>query len=52
MLDIFSGITKLLENGVAMTDLKPANTLYDPILKKGLIIDLGGCIKKKNKLAL
>ena len=35
-----------------MTDLKPANTLYDPINKKGLIIDLGGCVKKQSKKAL
>ena len=29
-----------------MTDLKPVNTLYDPVLKKGMLIDLGGCVKK------
>ena len=29
-----------------MTDLKPGNTLYDPDTRKGVIIDLGGCIKK------
>jgi hypothetical protein len=27
-----------------MTDFKPANTLYDPIKRKGVLIDLGGVI--------
>ena len=28
-----------------MTDLKPDNTLYDPIKRKSHIIDLGGAVK-------
>ena len=39
----------LVENGIAMTDLKRANTLYDPIRREGKLIDLGGVIKVKNK---
>jgi hypothetical protein len=35
-------VLNLLEKGYAMTDLKPANTLYDPITRKGMLIDLGG----------
>ncbi len=27
-----------------MSDLKLANTLYDPIKRKGVLIDLGGVI--------
>ena len=42
----------LVENGIAMTDLKRANTLYDPIRREGKLIDLGGVIKVKNKLEL
>ena len=32
-----------------MTDLKPGNTLYDKIKKKGQLIDLGGAFISKNK---
>ncbi len=45
MIDIFTGILKLIENGIAMTDLKAANTIYDSELNKGLLIDLGGYVK-------
>ena len=42
LIDILKGIEKLLDAGVAMTDLKPANTLYDPDIRKRSLIDLGG----------
>ena len=42
LIDILKGIEKLLEAGIAMTDLKPANTLYDLEIRKGSLIDLGG----------
>jgi hypothetical protein len=32
----------LLKKGIAMTDLKPGNTLFDIKKKKGKLIDLGG----------
>ena len=32
-----------------MTDLKPGNTLYDPDIRKGSLIDLGGVQKAKDK---
>ena len=32
-----------------MTDLKPENTLYDPEIKKGSLIDLGGVQKAKDE---
>ena len=42
LIDIFKGIDRLLTEGIAMTDLKPGNTLYDPDIRKGSLIDLGG----------
>ena len=35
-----------------MTDLKLANTLYDPINRRGMLIDLAGVVIKKDKKAL
>ena len=32
----------LIKRGYAMTDLKPANTLFDPKKKQGKLIDLAG----------
>ena len=49
LLDIFKGIEILLNEGIAMTDLKPGNTLYDPDIRKGSLIDLGGVQKAKDK---
>ena len=49
LLDIFKGIAKLLDAGIAMTDLKPGNTLYDPETRRGSLIDLGGVQKAKDK---
>ena len=42
LLDVFKGVETLLSLGIAMTDLKPENTLYDPETRKGSLIDLGG----------
>ena len=49
LIDIFNGISKLLDLGIAMTDLKPGNTLYDPEKRIGSLISLGGAQKTKNK---
>ena len=45
ILDVLKHNQTLLNNNIAMTDLKPANTLYDKGLRKAKIIDLGGCVK-------
>ena len=45
LLDVFKGNLSLLSMKVAMTDLKPDNTLYDTDLRKATIIDLGGTVK-------
>ena len=49
LMDIFEGIRSLLERNVAMTDLKPDNTLYDKDLRKAVIIDLGGTVKVESQ---
>ena len=41
---MLTGISKLLEEGIVMTDLKPGNTLFDKVNKKGKLIDLGGAL--------
>lgn len=45
LLNVFKGVQHLLDNKMAMTDLKPENTLYDVDSRKAVIIDLGG-VKK------
>ena len=45
LLDVFKANLSLLSVKVAMTDLKPDNTLYDTDLRKATIIDLGGTVK-------
>ena len=45
LLDVFRSMRDLLKNNVAMTDLKPDNTLYDTSLRRATIIDLGGTVK-------
>jgi len=52
LLDVFEGIQALLSRGICMTDLKLANTLYDPINRRGMLIDLAGVVIKKDKKAL
>jgi serine/threonine protein kinase len=42
---VFSAILELLDQGVVMTDLKPANTLFDVDNRTVKIIDTGGIIK-------
>ncbi len=39
----------LLKNNIIMTDLKPGNSLYNKINKKGQLIDLGGVYRGKNE---
>lgn len=46
--DIFERIQKLLNMGICMTDLKLANTLYNSESRRGILIDLGGVVKKPN----
>ncbi|WP_375330738.1 NACHT and WD40 repeat domain-containing protein [Candidatus Tisiphia endosymbiont of Oplodontha viridula] len=45
LLDVFDKTQKLLEQNVAMTDLKSDNTLYNTDTRKATIIDLGGIVK-------
>ncbi|WP_342267925.1 pentapeptide repeat-containing protein [Candidatus Tisiphia endosymbiont of Empis tessellata] len=45
LLDVFQKTRDLLGQNVAMTDLKPDNTLYDTDTRKATIIDLGGIVK-------
>ena len=47
-MDIFSVILELLNDGKAMTDLKPQNTLYDPKEMSGKLIDLAGMVNRKD----
>ena len=49
LIDIFKGVARLLFAGIAMTDLKPGNTLYDIETRKGSLIDLGGVQKAKDE---
>ena len=42
----------LAEDGIAMTDFKPGNTLYDTKTRRAQLIDLGGVQKAKNKSEL
>ena len=51
-LDIFKGIDKLLDAGLAMTDLKPENTLFDHNTGRGYLIDFGGIVNKGSLQAL
>ena len=52
LIDIFKGVDSLLIAGIAMTDLKSGNTLYDPDIRKGSLIDLGGVQKAKDEFEL
>ena len=45
--DIFSAVDNLMEKGIAMTDLKPQNTLYDKENRVGKLIDLAGVLRKR-----
>ena len=49
LLDVFRANMSLLSMKVAMTDLKPDNTLYDTDLRKATIIDLGGTVKVESE---
>lgn len=48
-VDIFKSISKLLSMGICMTDLKPANTLYNSRKSRGSLIDLSGVVQKKTR---
>lgn len=52
LVSIFDAISKLLNKGICMTDLKPANTLYDGENQRGVLIDLAGVVKKNSREAL
>jgi serine/threonine protein kinase len=45
LLDVFQKTLNLLDQNIAMTDLKPDNTLYNTDTRKATIIDLGGTVK-------
>ena len=51
LLDIFQKVSQLLSINIAMTDLKPANTLFDTDTSRATIIDLGGTVKFKEEIA-
>ena len=51
-LSIFSVISKLLNRGFCMTDIKPENTLYDGENNRGMLIDLAGVIRKSSRSEL
>jgi len=41
MYELLLGLKSLKEIGVYHRDIKPGNFLYNPTLKKGLIVDFG-----------
>lgn len=47
-MDILRGVANLLNAGIAMTDLKPGNTLYNAEIYSGTLIDLLGVVTKKS----
>ena len=46
LISIFEVVSKLLDMGICMTDLKPQNTLYDGENNRGMLIDLAGVVRK------
>jgi serine/threonine protein kinase len=44
ILDVFRGVDVLLKKNIAITDLKPDNTLYDVDTRSATIIDVGGSV--------
>jgi hypothetical protein len=44
LLDIFRAIDALMKKNIAITDLKPDNTLYDVDTRSATIIDVGGSV--------
>ena len=46
---VFKSISNLLKEGICMTDLKPANTLYDAENGRGMLIDLAGVVRLGNQ---
>ena len=49
LISIFEVISKLLDLGICMTDLKPQNTLYDGENNRGMLIDLAGVVRKSRR---
>ena len=49
LLDVFNSGQEMLSKNIAMTDLKPDNTLYDTDTRKATIIDLGGTVKVEHQ---
>ena len=49
---VFQSISNLLKAGICMTDLKPANTLYDAENGRGMLIDLAGVVRFDNEAKL
>jgi len=46
---VFRSVSNLLKAGIYMTNLSPANTLYDPVNERGFLINFGGLLKFKSK---
>ena len=44
---IFRLMIELHKRGVCMTDLKPANTLYDPMTRTAKLVDLAGVVREE-----
>ena len=49
LISLFQVISKLLDKGICMTDLKDENTLYDGENGRGMLIDLAGVVRKENR---
>ena len=49
LVSVFQVVSKLLDKGICMTDLKPENTLYDADNGRGMLIDLAGVVRKENR---
>lgn len=47
-IDVFTGVSKLLNLGICLTDMKPSNTLYNSNKLEGFIC-LSGIVQKKTR---
>ena len=48
LIDVFASVNGLIKESICVTDIKPANTLYDGRTKRAKLIDLASAIRKKN----
>ena len=49
LIDVLSNTQSLLDANIVFTDIKPQNILFNPSILKTTFIDLGGCLRFKNK---